>query len=68
MRVEWTSPLSTIGGKQADKVVKETGFETVGDLLGHYPRSYVDKGQLSELDDLVEGDLLSYVGEVVSSD
>lgn len=68
MRVAWDSPLSIIGGKQADKVVKETGFETVGDLLGHYPRSYVDKGRLSELDDLVEGDLLSFVGEVVGSE
>ena len=68
MRVGWDSPLSTIGGKQATKVVKETGFETVGELLGHYPRTYVDKGRLSELDDLVEGDLISLVGEVVRSE
>ncbi len=68
MRVSWDSPLSVLGGKQASKVVKETGYETVGDLLGHYPRTYVDKGRLSELDDLVEGDLISMVGEVVSSE
>ncbi|MCZ4498136.1 MAG: ATP-dependent helicase RecG [Marmoricola sp.] len=68
MKVGWDSPLTTIGGKQADKIVVETGFATVGDLLGHYPRTYVEKGRLSQLDDLVEGDLLSMVGEVVSTD
>ncbi len=68
MRVTWDSSLSVVGGKQADKAVKETGFATIGDLLGHYPRTYVDKGNLSELDDLVEGDLISMVGEVVSSE
>ncbi len=68
MRVTWDSPLSVVGGKQADKAVKETGFATIGDLLGHYPRTYVDKGRLSELDDLVEGDLLSMVGEVTRSE
>lgn len=68
MRVGWDSPLTVVAGKQADKVIKETGFTTVGDLLGHYPRTYVDKGRLSELDDLVEGDLLSMVGEVVRSE
>ncbi|MFL6154520.1 MAG: ATP-dependent DNA helicase RecG [Marmoricola sp.] len=66
MKVTWDSPLSVVGGKQADKVVKETGFATVGELLGHYPRTYVDKGRLSDLGDLVEGDLISMVGEVVS--
>jgi ATP-dependent DNA helicase RecG len=66
--VTWASPLTTLGGKKAGTVVKETGFETVGDLLGHYPRAYVDKGRLSELVDLVEGDPISLVGEVVSSE
>ncbi|MCX6397652.1 MAG: ATP-dependent DNA helicase RecG [Propionibacteriales bacterium] len=68
MRIEWSSPLTVLGGKQADKVVKETGFATVADLLAHYPRTYVEKGRLSELADLVEGDLLSMVGEVVRSE
>ncbi|HEX4189681.1 MAG TPA: ATP-dependent DNA helicase RecG [Marmoricola sp.] len=66
MKVTWDSPLTVLGGKHADKVVKETGFATVGELLGHYPRTYVDKGRLSDLGELVEGDLISMVGEVVS--
>ncbi|RNL65156.1 ATP-dependent DNA helicase RecG [Nocardioides marmoriginsengisoli] len=68
MKLTWDSPLSTIGGKKASEVVKETGFETIGDLLGHYPRSYVEKGRLSDLGQLQEGDLLSLVGEIVSSE
>ncbi len=68
MRVGWDSPLSVISGKQAEKVVKETGLATVGELLAHYPRTYVDKGRLSDLGELVEGDFISLVGQVVSSD
>src|SRR5205085_11460440 len=68
VRITWETPLRSLGGKRAKDVEKETGLATVGDLLGHYPRTYVDKGRLSELDDLVEGDLISLVGQVVSSE
>jgi ATP-dependent DNA helicase RecG len=68
VRVSWDSPLSTVTGKATTKVVKETGFRTVGELLGHYPRSYVDRGRLSDLGELTEGDYLSLVGEIVHSE
>jgi ATP-dependent DNA helicase RecG len=55
------------GARHADKLVKASGLETVGDLLGLYPRRYVAKGSLSDLGELVEGDILSMVGEIVSS-
>ncbi len=67
MKVSWDSPVAAVGGKHASKIVKATGVETVGDLLGIFPRRYVRKGSLSELEDLREGDMLSLVGEVVSS-
>ncbi|MGH3411544.1 MAG: ATP-dependent DNA helicase RecG [Marmoricola sp.] len=71
MRVAWDSPLTAVAGKDAakhaKKIAEATGFLTVGDLLGHYPRRYVAKGTLSNLGELVEGDLLSMVGEVVRS-
>jgi ATP-dependent DNA helicase RecG len=57
-----------VTGKATTKVVKETGFETVGDLLGHYPRHYVERGRLSDLGELTEGDYLSLVGEIVHSE
>jgi ATP-dependent DNA helicase RecG len=57
-----------VTGKATTKVVKETGFETVGDLLSHYPRHYVERGRLSDLGELTEGDYLSLVGEIVHSE
>lgn len=68
MKVTWDSPLSVVSGSQASKVAKETDLKTIGELLGHYPRAYVDKGRLSDLADLVEGDLISLVGEVLRSE
>ena len=67
VQVRWDSPVAAVGGKHANKVIKATGVETVGDLLGIFPRGYVRKGSLSELGELAEGDMLSLVGEVVSS-
>jgi ATP-dependent DNA helicase RecG len=67
VQVSWDSPVAAVGGKHYKKIVKATGVETVGDLLGIFPRRYVRKGSLSELEELREGDLLSLVGEVVSS-
>jgi ATP-dependent DNA helicase RecG len=66
--VGWTSPVAALGGKQVKDLVAATGAEIVGDLLGIYPRTYVKKGSLSDLDELVEGDMLSLVGEVVRSE
>ena len=68
VHVSWDSPLTTVTGKATAKVVKETGFETVGDLLGHYPRHYVERGRLSDLGELTEGDFLSLVGKIVHSE
>jgi len=67
VEVRWDSPVATVGGKHYKKIIKATGVETVGELLGIYPRRYVRKGSLSELEELNEGDILSLVGEVVSS-
>ena len=68
VQVRWDSPVAAVGGKSGtSKIVKATGVETVGDLLGIFPRRYVRKGALSELEELTEGDMLSLVGEVVSS-
>ncbi|WP_310962829.1 ATP-dependent DNA helicase RecG [Nocardioides terrisoli] len=71
MQVEWDSPLTAVAGKDharhAEKILKATSMRTVGDLLGHFPRQYVDKGRLSDLGELNEGDVLSLVGEIVSS-
>jgi ATP-dependent DNA helicase RecG len=54
-------PLQTklrnlVGGGTAKKLADVFGLETAGDLLRHYPRRYVEKGELSSLADLVVGD------------
>ncbi len=67
VEVRWDSPVSAVGGKHAAKLTKLPGIETVGDLVGTYPKQHVQKGSLSQLDELTAGDLVSFVGEVATS-
>ena len=65
--IGWDARLATVAGKHAPKIEKAFGYRTVGDLLGHYPRRWVDKGSLSDLGD-VEPDLhVTVIGRVVKS-
>ncbi len=64
------SPIETVlGDKKAkrDKIVDKLGLRTVGDLLAHHPRRYVKTGELTRVDDLEEGQMLTLVGEIVRS-
>ena len=45
-----------VGGGTAKKLADVFDLETAGDLLRHYPRRYVEKGELTSLADLVVGD------------
>jgi len=45
-----------VGGGTAKKLADVFGLETAGDLLRHYPRRYVEKGELTSLADLQPGD------------
>ena len=56
-----------IGKNSADVLVK-LGLETVGDLLRHYPRRYVNRGRLSDISALVAGEHSTVVAEVTSAD
>jgi len=58
---------SIIGGKTARSLDETFGIRTVGDLLSHYPRRYVDPGGMSDLTALTTGDHVSVLAEVVSS-
>src|SRR6188472_894330 len=65
--IGWDARLATVAGRHAPKIEKAFGYRTVGDLLGHYPRRWVDKGSLSDLGD-VEPDLhVTVIGRVVRS-
>jgi ATP-dependent DNA helicase RecG len=65
------SVLGVAKGKKAqsrhDGIVERLGLRTVGDLLHHFPRRYLETGSLSALDELREGQLLTVVGEIASS-
>src|SRR4051794_20614102 len=65
--ITWDARIAAVAGKDAAKVEKALDLHTVGDLLGHYPRSYVAKGSLSDLGELHEGDFISLFGQVTSS-
>ncbi len=63
------TPVAAVLGDQARKrkaIVDGLGIETVGDLVHHFPRRYLETGRLSDLGGLREGQLLTIIGEITS--
>ncbi|MBA2464289.1 MAG: hypothetical protein H0V42_04850, partial [Nocardioidaceae bacterium] len=50
--ITWDSKISAVAGSAAAKIEKAFGYRTVGELLTHYPRRYIDKGSVSDLGSL----------------
>jgi len=62
------SPVSSVvGGKTAKALRDGLGIETVEDLLRHYPRRYIDPGELTDLGALQVGEHVTVFAEVVSA-
>jgi len=58
-------PLAKALGSRTAKVLeRELGLATVGDLLRHYPRRYMELGELTPIDSLPEDEPVSLVAEV----
>jgi len=55
-----------IGDKSAKPLADTFGIQTVGDLLRHHPRRYVELGALTDLAELVPGQHVTILAEVVS--
>jgi ATP-dependent DNA helicase RecG len=55
---------SVLGGKTADALRKGLGLENVDDLLRHYPRRYAERGELTDLSTLREGEQVTVMAEV----
>ncbi|WP_111720397.1 ATP-dependent DNA helicase RecG [Homoserinimonas sp. OAct 916] len=53
-----------LGSAVAGRVKKAFGYETVGELLAHFPRRYASHGELTELVLLPEGDEITIIAEV----
>ncbi|WP_300007673.1 ATP-dependent DNA helicase RecG [Pseudonocardia sp.] len=58
---------STIGRKSADLLAAHLDMHTVGDLVRHYPRRYVDRGKLTAIAGLELGEHATLVAEVEKS-
>jgi ATP-dependent DNA helicase RecG len=65
--ITWDSRLAAVAGNKAAKIEKAFGFRTVGDLLRHYPRRYVDKGQLSDPEGFALDEHVTLIARVLSS-
>lgn len=60
--------LTNVLGDRTSKVLKDVhGYTTVGDLLRHYPRRYVVRGELTDISTLQEGDEVTILAEIYSA-
>ena len=57
---------AVLGGRTAAALYKAFGLSTVADLLGHYPRRYARRGELTALSELEVDENVTIVAEVVS--
>ena len=65
---ELESKLSSVIGDRTAKVLTDSfDIKTVGDLMRHYPRRYMVRGELSDISKLAEGDEVTILAEVFSS-
>src|SRR5215467_7147456 len=53
-----------LGGKAAAKLDEAFGLRTTGDLLRHYPRRYAQRGELTDLASLRDGDHVTVFAQV----
>jgi len=58
-------PLKKVlGDRTAEALTKTFGMKSVEDLLRHYPRRYVTRGEMSDISKLIEGDEVTILAEV----
>ena len=58
--------LALLGEKPARAFSKQLGIDYVGQLLQHYPRRYLKRGELSKISELPVGEVATVVGEIVA--
>jgi ATP-dependent DNA helicase RecG len=54
-----------LGGRTSQAMERAFGYRTVGDLLGHYPRRYALRGELTALASLPLDENVTIVAEVL---
>lgn len=58
--------LTSLGEKTAKALSRQLGINHVGELLEHYPRRYLKRGELTKIADLPVGEIATVVGEIVA--
>jgi ATP-dependent DNA helicase RecG len=64
--MELTESLVKVLGDRTAKALAKMGLESVEDLLRHYPRRYVERGELTELGTLAVGEQVTILAKVAS--
>lgn len=59
--------VSIVGDKTAKVLAEQLELYTVGDLLRHYPRRYVVRGELTDIQSLAEGEEVTIFAKVEST-
>jgi len=60
--------VSAVVGDRTAKVLQTTfGIKSIGDLMRHYPRRYMVRGELSDISTLHEGDETTILAQVYSA-
>ena len=62
-----TKLVDVVGDRTAKVLDTAFGYRTVSDLLRHYPRRYLVRGELSDIAELKEGDEVTVLAEIFSS-
>ncbi|HVL84563.1 MAG TPA: ATP-dependent DNA helicase RecG [Pseudonocardia sp.] len=66
--IHFGTPLQgTVGKRAADALAAQLDIHTVGDLVRHYPRRYVDRGRLTDIAGLEIGEHATVVAQVESA-
>ena len=67
-RVSLGDSVAAVAGAKTAKALRDgLHLETIDDLLHHFPRRYLDPGDLTDLDALVVGEHVTVLAEVVSA-
>lgn len=62
-----SSLQSILGDRTAEVLDEYLGLKTISDLLRHYPRRYVIRGELTDIESLIEGEEVTIFAKVESS-
>jgi ATP-dependent DNA helicase RecG len=58
---------AALGDRTAKALNTAFGYSTVEDLLHHYPRRFVARGELTDIDELKDGDVVTILAEIVDT-